>query len=89
MDGFAGPTTAAFWFRRQAHETAVHRWDAQRAATPSSVDPIDATLAADGVDEWLEVFVPRFLARTGVPDDLVGATLHLHCTDEGGHRRHR
>ena len=29
------------------------------------------------------MFVPRFLARSGVPDDLVGATLHLHCTDDG------
>ncbi|WCO67380.1 maleylpyruvate isomerase N-terminal domain-containing protein [Iamia majanohamensis] len=82
--GFAGPTTVAFWFRRQAHELAVHRWDAQHAVAPGEESPIGAELAADGVDEWLEVFVPRFLARTGVPDDLVGATLHLHCTDEGG-----
>ncbi len=82
--GFAGPTTAAFWFRRQAHELAVHRWDLQDAVAPGGADPIGAELAADGVDEWLEVFVPRFLARTGVPDDLVGATVHLHCTDEGG-----
>lgn len=82
--GFAGTTTVAFWFRRQAHELAVHRWDAQHAVAPGQEDPIGVELAADGVDEWLAVFVPRFLARTGVPDDLVGTTLHLHCTDEGG-----
>ena len=80
---FAGPAPVAFWFRRQAHELAVHRWDAQDAITPGAADPIGAALAADGTDEWLEVFVPRFLARTGVPDELVGATLHLHCTDDG------
>lgn len=78
---FAGPTTAAFWFRRQAHELAVHRWDAQDAA--GGAEPVDRTLAADGIDEWLELFVPRFLARgDGVPADLVGATVHLHCTDD-------
>ncbi len=81
---FAGPTTAAFWFRRQAHELAVHRWDAEDAVSPGEATPVDPTLAADGVDEWLGFFVPRFLARgDGVPADLAGATLHLHCTDEG------
>ncbi len=82
--GFTGPAPAGFWFRRMAHELAVHRWDAQNAVAPGEEGSIGPELAADGVDEWLEVFVPRLLARTGVPDDLVGATLHLHCTDEGG-----
>lgn len=83
-NGFTGPTTVAFWFRRMAHELAVHRWDVQDAAASEEVGPIGAELAADGVDEWLEVFVPRYLARSGVPKELVGATVHLHCTDEGG-----
>jgi uncharacterized protein (TIGR03083 family) len=80
---FVGPVTAAFWARRQAHELAVHLWDAQEAIEPGGGEPIAAAVAADGVDEWLEVFVPRFLARreAPIPTDLVGATVHLHCTD--------
>ncbi|HEX9993483.1 MAG TPA: maleylpyruvate isomerase family mycothiol-dependent enzyme [Acidimicrobiales bacterium] len=51
------PTPLAMWARRQAHETAVHRVDAELAA---GVDgPFDARLAADGVDELLTGFVPR------------------------------
>ena len=82
---FAGPATAAFWFRRQAHEVAVHRWDAEDAATPGAAAPIAPALAADGIDEWLELFVPRFLDKreAPVPEGLVGATVHIHCTDEG------
>lgn len=82
---FAGPGDVAFWFRRQAHEVAVHRWDAEDAVAPGAAAPVPAALAADGIDEWLHLFVPRFLVDkgTGVPADLVGATLHVHCTDDG------
>lgn len=82
--GFAGVTDVGFWLRRQAQETAVHRWDAQEAITPGGAIPISTTLAADGIDEWASLLVPRALARRegGVPADLVGATLHLHCTDD-------
>jgi len=46
--------TLAFWIRRMAQETAVHRWDAQTAAQGlAGAAPIDAELAADGVDELL------------------------------------
>ncbi len=41
----------AFWARRMAHETAIHRVDAQRAA--GSVTPVDAAQAVDGIDELL------------------------------------
>lgn len=81
---FLGAGAAGFWFRRQAQEVAVHRWDAQDAVARGAAQPVDAELAADGVDEWLEVFVPRFLARVVVPADLVGASVHLHCTDVPG-----
>jgi uncharacterized protein (TIGR03083 family) len=83
---FAGPGDVAFWLRRQAHEIAVHRWDAEDAITPGGATPIDAEPAADGIDEWLGLFVPRFLVDKGdgVPADLVGATLHVHCTDTAG-----
>jgi uncharacterized protein (TIGR03083 family) len=53
----APPAVAAFWMRRQAHETAMHRWDAQRSCgTP---EPIDPALAADGVAEVAEMVFPR------------------------------
>lgn len=82
--GFGGPADVGFWLRRQAQEIAVHRWDAQEAITPGQAIPINAALAADGIDEWASLFAPRALARRdgGVPTDLVGATLHIHCTDD-------
>lgn len=47
--------TVGFWFRRMAQETAVHRVDGELAA--HEVTPIDAALAADGVDELLVAFL--------------------------------
>jgi uncharacterized protein (TIGR03083 family) len=41
------PKKAGFWPRRMAHETAVHRWDAQLAIAAG--EPVEAKLAADGV----------------------------------------
>lgn len=41
--------------RRMAHETAMHRWDAEAATgTPA---PIEVDLAADGIEEFLAFFV--------------------------------
>lgn len=48
--------TVAFLSRRMAHETAVHRVDAEQAAGEAT--PIDARLAADGIDEVLTVILP-------------------------------
>jgi uncharacterized protein (TIGR03083 family) len=67
--------TAHFWFRRQANEVAVHRWDAQLAA--DDVRPIEASLALDGVDECLAMLP----FRTREPVVGNGETVHLHCTD--------
>src|SRR5437764_5528738 len=46
----------AFWHRRMAHETAVHRWDAQMAG--GLTEPLEAKLAADGVIEVLDTWLP-------------------------------
>jgi len=47
-----GQQDVAWVARRQAHEAAVHRWDAQGAlGTP---DPIAADLAADGIGEFFD-----------------------------------
>ena len=70
--------TVAFWQRRRVHETAMHRYDAQLAA--GTTTPIDAALAADGIDEFLTVFLPR---SEGVPA-AAGESLHFHCTDVEG-----
>ncbi|GDY29495.1 maleylpyruvate isomerase family mycothiol-dependent enzyme [Gandjariella thermophila] len=53
------PRVAGFWARRQAHETAIHRLDAEHAlagsAAPSAVPTLVFTpeFAADGIDEFL------------------------------------
>ncbi len=73
---WAGDTTIGWWLRRQAHETAIHRWDAEVTAgrEPSG---LDGRFAADGVDEWLELNLVRGIP---IPDDLRGS-IHLHATD--------
>jgi uncharacterized protein (TIGR03083 family) len=76
------PNTVGWWQRRQALETAVHRWDVQTAVDPGRVDPIAPDLAVAGVDEFLEDFLPRVLPA-GEAGALTG-TLHLHATDTPG-----
>jgi uncharacterized protein (TIGR03083 family) len=51
------PRTAAFWFRRQVHETAMHRWDLGAAVGREVSYP--SSLAVDGVDEVVTMFFPR------------------------------
>lgn len=47
--------TVGFWARRMAHETAVHRTDAELA--PGAPTPVNAQLAVDGVDEILVIML--------------------------------
>jgi uncharacterized protein (TIGR03083 family) len=47
--------TVGFWARRMAHETAVHRVDAELAR--GAATPVDAGLATDGVDEILHIML--------------------------------
>lgn len=77
------PMHAYFWFRRQAHETAVHRWDAENAITPQKVGwAVDPVLAVDGVDEYWVMARERLLPARKVAD--LGGSLHLHATDTVG-----
>lgn len=78
---FPVPRVGWVWPRRQAHEMSIHRWDAELAAsgTPHAIDP---ELASDGIDEYLELVVPRLVKRDGVT--LPTGSLHLHCTDTHG-----
>jgi len=77
----AAPDNVGWWRRRQALETAVHRWDAQ-AARGSGTDPIASELAVEGIDELLTDFLPGMLSSR-TEGGLTG-TLHLHATDVAG-----
>jgi uncharacterized protein (TIGR03083 family) len=74
---FAGDGTAAFWARRQAHETAIHRLDAEHAAHDTVEHLIfDPEFAADGADEVLAIMIARF------PTETAGTVL-VHAADAG------
>jgi uncharacterized protein (TIGR03083 family) len=51
------PRVVGFWSRRQAHETVMHLWDARHSL--GFVDPLEARLAVDGIDEVAMMFFPR------------------------------
>jgi uncharacterized protein (TIGR03083 family) len=53
----AAPSPLAFWARRQAHETAIHRADAESATGVTPEYPAD--FAADGIDELITGFGRR------------------------------
>ena len=55
------PSGTAFWARRQAHEAAMHRVDAERATGP--VTGFDTAFAVDGLDELLLGFMARSRGR--------------------------
>ncbi len=74
---FTGPQPASWWLRRLAHETAMHRWDAESAIR--SPQPIDAEQARDGIDEVFETFAPTRLSFEALAGK--GEVIHLHATD--------
>ena len=74
---FAGPAVRAWWLRRQAMETAVHRWDAETTAGVGPA-PVDADVAEAGVDEWCEIEAARWYS----PSPDLSLTVHLHATDD-------
>jgi uncharacterized protein (TIGR03083 family) len=77
---FGSIAPATFWARRQAHETMVHRVDAELAMGRAAV--VDARLAADGIDEWLwQLRGPRRQAPGAAPLPP-GAVLSLHAADD-------
>ncbi|MEU5098277.1 maleylpyruvate isomerase family mycothiol-dependent enzyme [Streptomyces sp. NPDC020996] len=74
------PSPLAFWARRQAHETTVHRVDAETASggTPTGISP---AFAADGVDELLRGFHARARSRVRSAEPRV---LRVRATDVDG-----
>jgi uncharacterized protein (TIGR03083 family) len=88
------PSPLAFWARRQAHETAIHRVDAESAS--GAITPAGPLLAADGIDELLAGFAARggnllrdpsqtMAVQTNDPEDSWLVTLGAeHVTAERG-----
>ncbi len=74
--------TAAFYARRFAHETAIHRADAMLGlGLPFA---IDLAVAVDGIDEWMELgSLPMHFDVHPWMRELLGPgrTLHFHATD--------
>ncbi|MFD7235400.1 maleylpyruvate isomerase family mycothiol-dependent enzyme [Streptomyces syringium] len=79
---WAPQQTPGFWARRMAHETVIHRADA--FATAGLDFTLDADLAADCLDEWLEIgSYPQAVEHKPQLKELLGPgrTIHLHATD--------
>jgi uncharacterized protein (TIGR03083 family) len=75
---FDAPDAAIFWARRMTHESAVHRFDAQNAH--GIRQPVDAEIAADGVDELIDIIAPRVYRRDKVTGPT--GTIALRATDD-------
>jgi len=72
------PSALAFWARRQAHETAIHRADADSA---SGIRPeYDPEFAADGIDELITGFGQRRKYR---PSAEHAGSMRVQTTDTG------
>ncbi len=73
---YAPGRSVGWWTRRMALEAVIHRWDTDAAqGLDFSVAP---DVAADGIDEFLDVFVAA--ARAG-HDSPAGPTMKLECSD--------
>ncbi|MGH2595834.1 MAG: maleylpyruvate isomerase family mycothiol-dependent enzyme [Actinomycetota bacterium] len=71
------PSPLEFWACRQAHETAIHRVDAEAAA--GDVTGFPSAFAADGVDELLL----RFASRPGRTLQVASPrSMVVHAADE-------
>ncbi|MEV0680524.1 maleylpyruvate isomerase family mycothiol-dependent enzyme [Actinosynnema sp. NPDC050436] len=77
--------TPLFWARRFTHELVVHRADAALAV--GARYELDPAVAADALDEWLELLsLPVMFEIRPELRELLGPdrTLHLHATDHPG-----
>lgn len=76
----SAPSPAEFWARRQAHETATHRIDAElaRGGEPT---PTETEFAVDGIEELLSGFHGRRSSKVRSPRPRV---LRVRATDVAG-----
>ncbi|MEP7022423.1 MAG: maleylpyruvate isomerase family mycothiol-dependent enzyme [Actinomycetota bacterium] len=78
-----GPSSLAAWARRQAHETAIHRVDAELAGS-GQVTPFPADFAVDGIDELIMGMFGRDGAGlTAAQRDVQGSVIQVLATDDG------
>jgi uncharacterized protein (TIGR03083 family) len=77
----AAPSPLAFWARRQAHETAMHRADAESSSGLLPEYPAD--FAADGIDELIMGFGRRAKYRPATDADTDGGRLRILAADTG------
>ncbi|MGD1011800.1 MAG: maleylpyruvate isomerase family mycothiol-dependent enzyme [Acidimicrobiales bacterium] len=80
----SSPGPVSFWYRRMAHETVIHRVDAELAhgLEPAQGDP---ELSADTVAEFFDVFYRHEAGQLAHPDrGVLGGSLHLHAADVPG-----
>jgi uncharacterized protein (TIGR03083 family) len=82
---YAPDQTVAFWARRMAQETVIHRIDAE-LATGETVAPIPDDLAIDGIDELLRTFVAYSVEVWGsyFKDILDGSPAHTFAISTEG-----
>ena len=76
-----GPSCVASWARRQAHETAIHRVDAELAGGEPT--PFPADFAADGIDELLTGFFGRDPGRASTLAAGPGELIEIWAKDAG------
>lgn len=77
-----GDRAAAFWARRQVHETALHTFDLLDALGRAEEWEVDDDLALDGIREILFGFYPRQV-RLGRSRGLPGV-VRVEVTHDGG-----
>jgi uncharacterized protein (TIGR03083 family) len=77
----AAPSPLAFWARRQAHETAIHRADAELASEAAPEYPPD--FAADGLDELIMGFGQRRKYQPYPGSAVDGGLLSVVAADTG------
>jgi uncharacterized protein (TIGR03083 family) len=70
---------SAAWARRAAHDIVVHRADA--AGAVGAAYPLAPEVAADAVDEFLDLMRAPEVAAAGAGDPGLRGTVHLHATD--------
>lgn len=71
--------TVGFWVRRMAHETSIHRRDIESAVGAET--PVAEDLAADGIDEVLEIMLAGDWSDEVVPE-ASGSTV---AVESAGH----
>lgn len=78
---WAPPSMVRFYFRRMAHETAIHLLDLDLRPDPSPMATA-RDIVLDGIEEYFDVVVPGAIERRRRTPPV--GSLHLHCTDGAG-----